>query len=85
MSRSLYQVTRSEVDTVKVGSYLIDRDTGKRQAWTVYQPVTGRITSFGGVRTHRLCEECLDRPTPLVRVYGHDHPHGEGPMLDPAS
>lgn len=83
MDKSMYRVTGSDVEEVRVGTYLIDRDTGTSQSWTVWNPTTGRTTSFRGVRTHRLCVECLDRPTPLVRVYGHDHPHGEGPMLDP--
>jgi hypothetical protein len=83
MPKSLYRITASDVSSVRIGSFVIDDDTGKRQEWNVFQPVSGRVQTFAGQRTHRLCPECLERPEPLVRVLGHDHPHGEGPILDP--
>lgn len=82
MTKSLYLVTSSEVDTVKVGTYLIDDDGGRARSWYLYNPISARMSEgFHGKRTHILCDECWYRPTPLVRPYGHEHPHGEGPML----
>lgn len=81
-AKSMYRITASQVDTVEVGSLVVDDDTGKRQEWNVLCPGTGRIQTFAGQRTHRLCPECFEGPEPLVRAIGHDHPHGEGPNLD---
>jgi hypothetical protein len=82
-SPSLYRVTASEVGAVRVGSFVIDDDTGPRRDWSVFQPASGSIQSFVGQRTHRLCPDCFHRQERLVRVLCHDHPHGEGPILDP--
>lgn len=86
MTKSLYRVTHSEVNTVKVGSYLIDDDAGRVRNWYLYDSTAGEMREgFTGKRTHILCDDCWFQPQPLVRPYGHDHPHGKGPTLDPTA
>lgn len=76
----MYRVTRSDIDTVKPWTTIVDDDNGDEvRTWHLYDPSTGDFAyGWTGRRLFRLCLECLDRKPALARFYGHDHPHGEG-------
>jgi hypothetical protein len=85
VTKAVYQITASAVDTVKVGSYLIDQDLGKRYTWGLYDSATGNFSDgFSGVRTDRVCVACWNLPERKVARHGHVEPHGEAPTLTPS-
>lgn len=82
---AVYRVTFSAIDTVKVGSFLVDEDHGERRDWHLYDSTSGDfVNGFAGERTHRLCKACWDLPQRRVVAKGHEGTHGSLPNLVPS-
>ena len=83
-----YRITWSAVDTVKVGTYLIDYEDGAegdwsdRRLWTLWKAATGNFEDgWAGVRLDRLCTDC--RTVGKAALDGHAEKCGEAPMYRP--
>ena len=85
-----YEVTTSNVETVQVGTILIDQsdepyERGEPRAWTLYNETTGDFyTGFVGLCLHRICGPCRDQG--YVREQKHNGRHGiygQAPTLIP--
>ena len=90
MSRYLYEITKSNVPTVKVGTFIIARgdepyDRGDYRWWTLYNETTGHLEDgWAGVCLHRVCGPCYGLGT--VREHKHNGRHGPNgcePRLTP--
>lgn len=85
-----YEVTKSNIDTVSVGTFVIDVDFegSEARSWPLWDSAAGDFTTgWVGVRRARACLACYEREAdPLrrtVRPHGHDGPHGPGEPLRP--
>lgn len=85
-----YLITWSGVDTVPVGSYIIDhegtdstrRDRGDR-VWSLYREATAEFTDgWAGRRLDRLCTRCRDDHRKAA-LHGHDGKCGAAPVYVP--
>lgn len=86
-----YKVTSSEVETVQVGSTIVDYERGPKsewgdvRVWHLYSKADGSFTvGWAGVRSQRLCSGCyrLERSKP--RIHKHPGVCGTGPTWFPS-
>ena len=83
-----YLITWSEVDTVKVGTYIIDTEErgdgwGASRTWTLYYEASGEFRDgWSGRKLDRLCTTCR-REHHAAALHGHDGSCGVAPMYRP--
>lgn len=84
----LYRVTFSAVETVPIGTYLIDYedgpdDWGDRRDWSLWDTATADfLPGWAGVRLDQLCYECR-RFHNAAAAYGHAESCGQAPKFIP--
>lgn len=83
-----YLVTWSEVETVPVGTYLIDYENrgdtwGASRTWSLYYEATAEFRDgFAGRKLDRLCTPCRKEHRKAA-LHGHDGEHGSAPIYKP--
>ena len=85
----VYEITASKVDTVKVGSFIVDTEDGDREDWgdlrfwNLYNEETGSFEDgWTGVRLNRACTKCF-KGHRKVSSHKHEGAHGESGKLVP--
>ena len=78
--RFLYEITKSNVDTVVEGTFIIDTSDepyqrGEPRGWTLYDKQAGHFfDGWTGVCLHRVCGPCFDQG--MAREHKHNGRHG---------
>lgn len=88
-STFIYEITSTNLDTVQVGSFIVDTaeasHRGEPRTWRLYNEATGKMTvGFSGVVLHQVCTGC--RALNVLRIHRHDGDcgnDGTAPRLTP--
>ena len=92
MKTFCYLVSWSEVETVPVGTYLIDFEEKDsewrgldRRVWTLYDSATGEFRDgWAGRKLDRLCTRCR-KDYRKAALNGHEGLHGYAPKYVPTA